>query len=109
MAADIWALGILLYEMAHSNPPFNVDDEDGKIDMISNCEQQQFEYKAGISDEFKDLVERILRSEPRDRLTFDDIFQHEWIQLYSNKLNIDVERIRYKDSLFGKYGQDEID
>jgi serine/threonine protein kinase len=108
MSADTWALGVLLFEMAHARPPFDCEDESSKIATIVDCESQDFTYRPGISEEFKDLVERILRSDPKDRLSFDEIFQHPWVMNFGLKLNIDIDRIRYKDNMFGDYDKKEV-
>ena len=103
--ADIWALGVLVYEMVHAQPPFDTNSEGEKISLIQDCENQIIAYRPGISQEFKDLISFILRSDPKDRPTFDEIFDHPWVRKFEEKLNIDVERLRYKDSILGDYAK----
>lgn len=38
-----------------------------------------------------------MRVDPQTRPTFAEIFCHPWILKYKNKLNIDIERLRYKE------------
>jgi serine/threonine protein kinase len=103
MSADIWALGVLLFELAHSHPPYDVDDEDQKVDCILHCETKEINFKHGISEDFKDLVRMILRSEPKDRPKFDDIFSHPWTTKFGKKLNIDIDRVRFKDTIMSEW------
>lgn len=112
--ADIWALGVLLFEMCHGRPPFDQEDESRKIEAITmpglsgqdsdrhfvsgqsdaRIGEYSFGYKSGVSSEFRDLVERLIRSEPKDRLSVQEIFTHPWVQIHSEKLNIDLDRFR---------------
>ena len=108
MAADVWALGVLLFEMVHARPPFDADDEADKIEAILDSDNQTFDFKAAISGDFKDLVQKLLTGEPRQRLTFDEIFAHPWMLLQAQKLGVDIQKIRYRDSLFGDYDPKEV-
>jgi serine/threonine protein kinase len=108
MAVDVWALGILLFEIVHARPPFDLEEEGQKIDTILNCEEQEFFYREGISKEFQDMMNMILRCSPKDRPKFDDIFGHAWIKKFAKKMNIDIERIRFKHSILDNYESADV-
>lgn len=44
-----------------------------------------------------------MRTDPGERVKFDDIFNHPWIVRFANRLNIDIDRYRVKDKLLNDY------
>lgn len=58
MPVDIWALGVLLFEMAHAYAPFDIGGSEGeKISLILDSENCEFAFKETLSEEYRDLVE----------------------------------------------------
>ncbi|OMJ87277.1 hypothetical protein SteCoe_11045 [Stentor coeruleus] len=72
---DIWSLGVLLYTLCIGKPPFETLDIKltyKKIRMTAYAFPEQIK----ISDELKDLISRLLVSDPLARLTLDEILHH---------------------------------
>ena len=73
---DVWALGVLLYEMLHSHAPFK-----GK----SATEVQEamlagtYSLAKPLSEEVKHLINGILQLSPDKRLTIPEILAHPWM------------------------------
>jgi serine/threonine protein kinase len=75
-AVDVWAVGVLLYEMLHGYPPFNAKDERDKTTQIS---QAEFRCDFYVSRKAVDLISKLLVKNPQDRLTLDEVLAHPWL------------------------------
>lgn len=88
---DIWALGILLFEMSHGFPPFDAKSE---IDKSRLIRQGDFNFSDGVSRECQDLIKLILQDSPEKRPDINTILKHPWISkfagtIYKDKFNIE--------------------
>mmetsp|Transcript_29699 Transcript_29699/g.29442 ORF Transcript_29699/g.29442 Transcript_29699/m.29442 type:complete len:86 (-) Transcript_29699:503-760(-) len=70
---DIWALGILLYEMLHGYAPFRAKSDRAKCQLILN---KTFIFGPGITDEAKNLISSLL-TDAHSRPTIKDILKHD--------------------------------
>ena len=65
--ADWWSFGILLFEMLCGIPPFYAENINKIYEMITNG-TVQFPQKINISDEAKDIIQKLLEKNPKKRL-----------------------------------------
>ena len=85
-AADIWAVGCILYEMIFSKMPFeNVQLAPQSIDlclmtMLSKLKSNDFFGKPrdGMTDGLRQLIKDLLNGKPEARPTTDQILENEW-------------------------------
>ncbi|XP_006655639.3 calcium-dependent protein kinase 15 [Oryza brachyantha] len=79
--ADIWSAGVILYILLSGVPPFWAENEDGIFDAVL---QGHIDFLSepwpSISSAAKDLVKRMLRQDPKERLTAAEILNHPWIR-----------------------------
>ena len=67
--ADWWSFGILLFEMLCGLPPFYVENLDKMYEMIQNS-QVKFPKRINLSDEAKDVIQKLLEKNPKKRLGY---------------------------------------
>ncbi|KAG7165109.1 serine/threonine-protein kinase Chk2-like isoform X2 [Homarus americanus] len=78
---DLWSLGVVLFVSLSGYPPF-YGEEDAKLRFKIKNAVYNFQPKlwTEISDEAKDLITKLLVSEPSRRLNIDQTLSHPWLQ-----------------------------
>lgn len=74
---DIWSFGVLMYTMLVGKPPFETNDVKTTYRRIK-MNAYNFPEHVTVSSEAKDLIEKILVSDPSSRLTLSQIEEHEF-------------------------------
>lgn len=76
---DVWALGVLIYELIVGAPPFEEDSKEMTYKRIVKG-NIVFPQDKPVSDLAKNLIRRILVQDPAKRLSLKEIRDHPWIQ-----------------------------
>ena len=73
---DYWAVGILTFELLVGVPPF---DSNRKEDTYRKIDVVDLKFPDFMSVNGKDFISRLLRRNPRERMSLEVALQHPWI------------------------------
>jgi len=76
--SDIWSVGVMLYTMVIGKPPFETDGLKTTYRRIRDV-IYYFPDKIRISDNLKNLIKSILKKNPAERLSIDEIRNHNFL------------------------------
>nr|CAB3448429.1 unnamed protein product [Digitaria exilis] len=78
--ADVWTAGVIIYILLSGVPPFWADTQQGIFDaVLRGAIDFESDPWPAISDGAKDLIRRMLRSPPAERLTAHQVLCHPWV------------------------------
>ena len=78
-AVDIWCIGVLLFELVTADVPFQGDDIDT---LKENILKLKITWPKDINTDAKNLIMKILKLDPRQRLSLEDMLKHPFITKY---------------------------
>jgi serine/threonine-protein kinase ULK2 len=77
--SDLWSVGVIFYELLFATMPFRATN---MLDLMNKVKRNDVvipkEYNTILSDECKDLLFRLLKKNPKNRITWEDFFNHIW-------------------------------
>ncbi|KAJ6799567.1 calcium-dependent protein kinase 26-like [Iris pallida] len=78
--ADVWTAGVILYILLSGVPPFWAETQQGIFDaVLKGVIDFDSDPWPVISESAKDLIRKMLCSQPSDRLTAHEVLCHPWI------------------------------
>ena len=79
---DLWAAGVILYIMLTGFPPYDqASRTDQRFELIvsGRLMDQLRNWDIFLSDEAGDLMQSMLRLDPRERLNLAEVLSHPWV------------------------------
>ena len=86
--SDIWALGVILYELLHFKKPFPAKDKEELIKKVYN--QPHNKIRSGISSSFQHLISIMLKKDPSKRPSVEEIIMSDEFQTVAAKQRINL-------------------
>ena len=106
-ATDIWSLGCILYQLIVGFPPFLGGSE---YLIFQKSIEAKYIFPEGIVDSARDLIEKTLKLNSEERLTIDEILQHEFLNDTPKKYPVyhlrEIAYEKVKDNFVKKYQKD---
>ena len=99
---DIWALGVLLYEILHGYSPFEALKEADKCQNIANA---KFIFEKSISENAKDLITKMIQIQPNNRIKLNEALTHPFFAVTVNNSSLQIGAAFR--SYVQNYGMDE--
>jgi serine/threonine protein kinase len=73
---DQWCLGVLCYEFLVGRPPFESGDTN---ETYSRIKKVDLHFPKFVPEGAKDLIRKLLRRSPAERMPLPDVMKHPWI------------------------------
>lgn len=83
---DLWSAGVLCYEFLVGKPPFETESHD---DTYARISEVRFTFPSHVSAGARDLITKLLKHKPEDRLSLSGVLEHEWIRQNSTMFKKD--------------------
>ena len=78
---DLWSVGVIMYILLTGTPPFNGEDDDSILRAVTKGKYDtSLDSYQSLSTNAKDLITKLLKFNPSERITAKDALTHPWFQ-----------------------------
>ncbi|XP_052797004.1 serine/threonine-protein kinase ULK3-like isoform X5 [Mya arenaria] len=78
---DLWSIGVILYECLFGRPPYASKSFRELEEKIWDPKPVELPYGVEVSDNCRDLLLRLLKRNPDERISFEEFFVHPFLDL----------------------------
>lgn len=83
-SADLWSIGVILYECLFGRAPYSSKTLDELLQKIKVKQKITISSTAAISSDCRDIMTRLLVHDPEQRISFQQFFDHPFLDLKHN-------------------------
>ncbi|XP_076326837.1 serine/threonine-protein kinase 17B-like isoform X2 [Tachypleus tridentatus] len=95
LATDMWSIGVLAYVLLSGHTPFGGETKQETFwNITSGILEFPEEIFCGVSNDAKDFIQRLLITEPNERMTAKESLCHSWIKKFCNPENTEEDLSR---------------
>jgi serine/threonine protein kinase len=109
--ADLWSIGVCFYQMIFGVLPWDVKDIEElqhKVQVQSGKNLPIHNEKCKISAECHDLLIRLLEPNPKQRIEWNDFFNHKLFLLQKEKQSKKEAALNMRQSIMFRNNQDDV-
>lgn len=88
---DVWAVGVLLYELTQGYPPFKGRTWQEKMKNVTNFQISPF--KVEISEMCKETIKKCITFNPNERPTMKEILESEYVKHMCKRFKWDLNKL----------------
>lgn len=77
LPADVWGLGCMFYTLLVGSPPFDTDAVQATLNKVV---MSDYHMPSHLSYEARDLIEKLLKKNPEERIALEQVLQHPFMQ-----------------------------
>ncbi|CAD8115960.1 unnamed protein product [Paramecium sonneborni] len=74
---DVWGVGVIMYSLLYGKLPFKGRTNEDKVTNILQC---NFQHESSVSEDAKDLINKIFVPKHNQRISMQEIIAHKWIR-----------------------------
>ncbi|XP_008552813.1 serine/threonine-protein kinase ULK3 [Microplitis demolitor] len=78
---DLWSVGVIMYECLFGKAPYSSNTLEELAEKIKSCRPIEIPKGSHVSNECNDLLQSLLKHDPAERITFENFFAHEFLDL----------------------------